>query len=412
MLVVIGVVVVLFLLATMLVFVTTYMLRAGTMQEVRTKSMHMADAGLNAYLYELRRDATYYATNPVLGPVVQEDGKWIVRATAPTLTTPLTLRADGRVAGDPATHTVMATVRFPTFADYMFLSNADINIGAGAVIRGKVRSNGNIANAGTITHQTYARYTISGAGSFGTSLSPPGVNAKFPNSTVVDFTQVTADTAVIKAAAQAVGTYYASSAAYGYRVTVSGNNYAIQKLTAAPTSTGGMTLTPTTPTWVPIPTVGVLYFAGTGANDNIYVSGMYSKPITIVCERNIYVVADYVPDSMTGQNTGGLIANLNIIVPIRYDSVPTDMRVVSALLAQTGTVYGEQTSGVIKNSITILGSSSYYTYGYFVTMSGTTVVAGFRTRNYNYDQRLDIYAPPRYPVVHDGSLKVNTWIED
>jgi len=36
---------------------------------------------------------------------------------------------------------------------------------------------------------------------------------------------------------------------------------------------------------------------------------------------------------------------------------------------------------------------------------------GFSQRTYTYDQRLDIYAPPRYPVVHDGSLKVATWVE-
>jgi hypothetical protein len=414
MIIVVGVVSVLFLLTTMLIVVSNYMLAAGRQQEISVKSVHLADAGLNAYLYALRNDSTFYATNPTLGPIVQEDGVWIVRATAPTQDEPLMLESEGRLSSQTTSKTVIASVRFPTFADYMFLSNADINIGSGATIRGKVRSNSYVINAGDITGETYAVGTITGGGLFGSAL-PTGSQTKFPGSKVVDFSQVTADTDLIKAAAQSVGTYYATAGStyYGYRVTVSGSTYTVQKVKTLNTSTGVMTLEAVTGgTNVPIPAVGVLYFAGTTSRDNIYISGTYSKPISVVCEQNIYVVGNYVPDSMTSRNTAGLIAVQNIIVPIAYTSVPTDMTIAAATLAQKGTVYGEQTTGVIKNSITILGAESYYTYGYFVTMSGSTVVAGFRTRNYNYDQRLDLFAPPRYPVVRDGSLKVNTWVEN
>jgi hypothetical protein len=417
MLVVIGVVVVLFLLSTMLVFLTTYMLRSGSMQEVRTKSMHVADAGLNAYLFELKRDPTFFATNPVLGPVVQDDGTWIVRATPPGVGVPfLTLRADGRVAGDPATHTVMATVRFPTFADYMFVSNVDINIGSGATIRGKVRSNAAIDNAGIITHETYANGTITGTGSFGTSL-PVGLQSRFPGFVRVNFDDVTTDRALIKVAAEVVGSYYGppGTAYKGYRVTVSGTSYTVKKILTHNLTTGVMTYEEPGVT-AQIPAVGVVYFGAqnlvSANNENVFVSGTYSKPITIVSDRDIYVVANYVPDSMTGPNTAGLIAAGSVVVPISYDSVPQDMTIIAAMLAQTGAVYGVQTNGYIKNSITILGSNSYFAYSYFVTTSGSTVVSGFRTRSYNYDQRLDVYAPPRFPVMKFDALKINTWIED
>jgi hypothetical protein len=39
-------------------------------------------------------------------------------------------------------------------------------------------------------------------------------------------------------------------------------------------------------------------------------------------------------------------------------------------------------------------------------------IAGFKQAVYAYDQRLNVYPPPMYPVVQDGSLKVDTWIED
>jgi hypothetical protein len=412
MIIVVGVVTVLFLLTTMLVVVSNYMLSSGRQQEVRVKTVHTADGGLNAYLYELRRDSTYYQTNPVLGPIVQDDGVWYVRAEPPTATSPLTLRAEGRLNSQATSKTVVATVRFPTFADYMFLSNDDINFGAAARVLGKVRSNGNIDNAGEITGATYARGTIGGTGRFGTAL-PSGSVTKFPNQTVVDFSQVTADTTVIAAAATAVGTNYASAGTgyVGYRVTVSGNTFTVEKVKSV-TSNGTMVVESITgQTGRTIPAVGVLYFSSN--TQDVWVQGTYSVPITICAMRDIYVMADYKPTDPTSRNTAGLVANRDIVVPISYNSVPNDMVLTAALLAQTGKTFGTQTTGVIKNSLTLKGSNSYYLYGYFVTTDGSgSVVAGFRTRYYLYDDRLDLYAPPRYPVVHDGSLKVNTWVED
>ena len=101
MILVVGVTVILFLLTTTLLVVSGYLTTATQAEESRLKSVHIADAGLNAYLYELRRDPLYYVGHPVLGPTDQDDGRWIVRATAPDphSQTPLTLRAEGRLVG-------------------------------------------------------------------------------------------------------------------------------------------------------------------------------------------------------------------------------------------------------------------------------------------------------------------------
>jgi hypothetical protein len=411
MIIVVGVVTVLFLLTTMLVVVSNYMLTSGRQQEIRVKTVHVADAGLNAYLYELRRDSLYYQTNPTLGPVVQDDGVWVVTAMPPTSTSPLTLRAEGRLNSQATSKTVVATVRFPTFADYMFLSNADINIGADAYIVGKVRSNGNVNNAGEITGSTYAKGTITGAGQFGTAL-PSGSTVKFPGQVTVDFSQVTADTNVILAAATASGTYYAAPGTgyVGYKVTVTGTTYTCEKVKSVTTNGTMVTEAIVGQTGKAIPASGVLYFAGT--TTDVYVQGTYDKPITICSMRDIYIINDYKPVNALSANTAGLIAKRNNIVPTGYTSVPQDMILTAALLSQEGSTYGDLSTTVIKNSIVITGSNSYFTYGYFAQYSGSTVTRGFANRTYAYDQRLDLYAPPRYPVVHDGSLKVNTWIED
>ena len=86
----------------------------------------------------------------------------------------------------------------------------------------------------------------------------------------------------------------------------------------------------------------------------------------------------------------------------------------AAMLSQSGRIYADTKLGVFRDSITITGSETYFdSNGGFVTVDGNgNQVAGFKARTYNYDQRLDDYPPPKYPVIHDGSLKVNTWIEE
>jgi hypothetical protein len=404
MVLVVGVSVILFLLATTILVVSSYLTMMTQAQEVRLKAVHVADAGLNAYLYELRRDPLYYVDHPVLGPTVQEDGSWIVTATAPTTVDALTLRAEGRLGSSPASVTVVATVRFPTFADYMFLSGTDINIGAGALITGKVRSNGNIDNDGEITGAAYAVGTITGSGRFGTAL-PLGSQTRYPGDAEIDFGQVSTDTEAMREAAVAAGSYLDASGSSGYRITFSGTTYTAQKVTGG-MNDGNLHLDPTVITRT-IPPVGVLYVLG-----DAWVSGSYSTPVTVCGSNDIYVPDNYGPADIGSRVTGGLVARRNIIVPTFYASVPTSMTLTAALLAQTGTVFGDLSTSTLKNHMTINGSNAYSTYGYFVQMSGSTPIRGWRTRDYKYDPRLDLYPPPRFPIIHEGSLKVNTWMEN
>ena len=401
MVLVVGVSVILFLLATTILVVSSYLTMMTRAQEVRLKAVHVADAGLNAYLYELRRDPLYYVDHPVLGPTVQDDGSWIVTATAPTTVDALTLRAEGSLGSSPASVTVVATVRFPTFADYMFLSGTDINIGLGAVITGKVRSNGNIDNAGEITGATYAVGTITGSGRFGTEL-PLGSQTRFPGDVEIDFGQVSTDTEAMREAAVSAGSYLDASGSLGYRITITGTTYTAQKVTGG-MDDGNLHLDPTVLTRT-IPPVGVIYVLG-----DAWVSGTYSTPVTVCGSNDIYVPNNYVPADMNSRVTAGLVARRNIIVPTFYTSVPTSMTLTAALLAQTGTVYGDLSTPTLKDHMTINGSNAYSTYGYFVR---SDLSRGWSTRTYTYDRRLDLYPPPRFPIVHEGSLKVNTWMEN
>lgn len=385
-----------FVLVTMITLVamnSTVLTRKSIGQ---TRAVHMADAGLNAYLYQLKRNPDYWLTNPTLGPVSQDDGIWSVSVSPPTQTSPLMIHASGSIPSQESTKSITARVRFPTFADYMFLADTDINIGSGATIQGKVRSNSNVTNSGRITGTCEAVGTITGSGTF--------EQAKTPGAPRVDFAQVTADLADIRTAATASNTFFGPSGVQGYRAVISGTSVTVSAVTGG-TATGNLTLTPVRT--FSIPASGVIYFS-----DRVWVSGKYSAKVTIASSSDIYIPLNLVPSNPTGTSTCGLIAAGSIIVPTWYPSIPVDMAVTAAMLAQSGAIYGDLRDGVITNKITITGSMAYRTYGYFAQYSGSTVTAGFRTRVYQYDQRLDLNPPPLYPQIKDGSLKVTIWNED
>jgi hypothetical protein len=408
---VVGVIAVMTILVTALLVTTEYTVAAGKLQETRLKKINLADAGLNAYLYELRRDSTYYSSNPTMGPVAQEDGVWVVHADEPSGTVPLTLRSTGWLNGDPSPKTVVATVRFPTFADFMFLSNNFINFGGTAVVEGKVRSNGyvTVATGGKIQYETYAGGTITGADSaFGYGmLDKPISERKFPNFPLVDFDGVTSDMESMKLGAVATGNYYADpGTSPGYKVVVSGTTYSVEKVGTIVTSTGVMSGNTVVATAKAIPVMGVLYFDSADASNIVWVSGNYDKPITIASAGSIYLNGTYTKTTAGSSKSAGLIAQYDIIVPTSYTSIPNTMIIEAGLLAQKGATRGWLTSPQ-KTSMTIKGSNSYFAEGYFV--SGST---GWASRTYSYDLNLDKNPPPRYPVVREGKIKLNTWIED
>lgn len=391
---------ILFMLTTMILMLSSNLMTNTRSQEGRTKALHAADAGLNAYLYELRRNPTYFVGNPTLGPTTLGDTVWEVTSTAPVGTEPLKLTAIGTVESLGTVRVVQATVRFPTYADYMFLSDDYHNFGSAAVVYGKVRSNKYIINAGTFKNESYAVGTITGSGTF----EAP----KYPGSAVVDFAQITRDLDDMKTVATASSTYYPSATGQiGYQVVLQGTNAVLNKVTAENSTTGALTTTYIRT--VAIPSTGVLYF-----DQDVWVSGNYAAMVTIVAggtsgsPKNIYI-----PDIVTATYTDrpftcGLIAKGEVIVKSWYTAMPTNMRIEAAMLAQSGSVRAELKSGKTKSSLVIEGSMSDKIFGGFVYSDNS---AGFLSRSYTYSQRLNIYPPPFYPRVRDGVLKVSTWVE-
>lgn len=389
---------ILFIMATTLMTVVAYQTQATAVRVGRVRATHVADAGINAYLYRLRNEYDSYLSNLDTGWVsVAGVEKYRVVAVPPTDGQPLTLYSTG-VAGD-GTATIAATVRFPTIGDYMFLSNADITLEGDARIEGQVRSNGSVINKGLVTGKVTAGGTVTGNGTFESGYTE--------NQPTIDFNQLLTTMDDIMLKAKASSSYFPPSGAYGYRVTVAGGSVQVDKVTGGIT-TGEFVTTPVTS--MAIPSSGVLYFA-----DSIFLSGSYSVPVTIVADGDIYLTGDYAPLDLASSATSGLIARNNIIVPSWYKSVKENLTINAAMLAQSGRIYADIKQGVIRDRINVTGALSYFdSGGVFGTVDKFTgqPVSGFRQNVYTYDQRLSLYPPPMYPVVKDGSLKVDTWMED
>ncbi len=396
---VVGVAMIVFILCMAVLTLVTYQTTAAGQQESRTKALHTADAGINAYLYELRRNDHYYSSNPTLGPVTLSDGSWVVTATPPTTTTPLILRAVGTIPGRKASRTVVASVRFPTFADYMFLTDATINIGADATIEGKVRANGAITNAGHITGSA-----ISGDRVTNTGQIDSGYKQFQPT---VDFGGVVSDLTAIRAAAQAAGTYFGTaSGATGYRAmfSPSGTSIIVDKVNA---NSSGITVVSNVGTFA-VPSSGAFYF-----DDEVWVAGAYDAMCTIGCSTNIYIPGNITLRNANDPFTLGLISDTSVIVKYGYTGFPTDCTIQACMVARQGSVKADLDTypNTLRHSITIKGSMAYRQFGGFALVSGGRDVAGFDERTYSYDQRADTNPPPMFPVVRDGTLKVATWID-
>lgn len=413
MIVVVGVVVVMFALVTMVVFLVNFATGSQARQELRVREIHLADAGINAYLSELRRDPAYLddPSHLVLGPVAQGDGQWLVRATLPTATTPLTLRSEGRLSSQATSRTVLATVRFPTFADYVLLSNSDIRVGQGTIVRGRVRTNRSLNNEGTITGASVAGGSITGGGVFG----PAGAVSKLEHQPTLEFAAVLADLDSIRTAAMGNrpnDTYLeplGQNEGLGYRITLSGARYTVEKVTGVEPSGRIQTQYVKHGDLPQYPQEAVLF-----AEDDIWLGkGDYSVPCTIAGSRNVYVTGDIERTQPDGLYPLGIIAAQNIIVPMESEDIGssgTTTTVTAALLAQGGSIYGNIQSGRVKPVIKIKGSLIYNSLGYFTATDPTA--SGFGACVFQYDPNLENFPPPYFPRLKTGSLRVNTWVED
>lgn len=398
---VIAMSVVLFMLVVGLLVIQQYYTGTVKLRTQRVDATHVADAGLNDYLVGVKRDNKYYLTVPDTGWVDFEGGQYRVTADPPENGSPLVLHATGRT---DETVTIAATVRYPTFADYIVLSDSNFTIDSGDTVGGEVRSNGSVTNNGHITGQTYAVNTIGGTGTFD--------QGKYAGYAPADFNLVGVSKDDVMSAAISDGSYFGpvTTGVRGYKVTFTGTSYAVEKVADDNgVNTGVLNTTP----------VGTYTIPGDGAvffDAPVFLSGDYGANVAIASSSDAYLIGSFERTSDVGKYTCGVIANGSVMIPMANATVPQDMVVESAIVAQNGKFTAILTSGSTRHSLSVVGSVAYKdasgSFQLFDPFTGLILVSGFQTYNLDYDQLLDMQAPPFYPFTGDSALKVATWIED
>ena len=78
---------IMFLLATTVLTLVSYRERATAATTDRNQAMHLADAGINEYVYQLSQSYDYWKTHQQLGPVTTEGGSGSSRSLPQQLLT-------------------------------------------------------------------------------------------------------------------------------------------------------------------------------------------------------------------------------------------------------------------------------------------------------------------------------------
>lgn len=416
--VVIAAMAMLFVLATMLIMMSVYQIESTKRMESRSMAIQMADAGINAYMYELKRDPVYHLSHPTLGPVATAEGSWSVSATVDTSGS-IVLRSTAVVPGRNETRTIIAKVKYPTFADYAMLSDANINWGPNRYIDGPVHSNGSVTQNENTTIITGLVSGVTGVNGYTDAAHMQDGfidDMTNPKATTIDFNQLTSKFDSLQTRANNSGNYIAPSGAKGYRIVFSGSRYNLDKVLTYSDDTGAITVSAVRTNSV-VPTDGVIYI-----NDDTWISGTYSVPITLAvgdpsgtADYDAYIADNFRAADRNGGYKAGVIAKSDIIIPYWYtsSSYPTSWTIQAALLSQNGYV-GAFTNtapytGRTKPNINTDGSIASRLPGYFLSTDGYGNQTGFPARGIYYDAGLKTNPPPQYPVI--GSLKILSWTE-
>lgn len=380
-------------------------------EEYQTKALHMAEAGVNDYLWHMNKDENYYKhyTHEAEGQdgsgnnkyVNYEGGQYHLVIT-PTSDAPgVIVEAKGRVKNAEGNYTyrkIKAQIRKRSFVDYLYLTDHETVEGSGNiiwfitgdVIHGPLHSNDIIHIDGDPVFER--KVTTSGTISERSGSDPDFQQGFEEHVPPLDFPPANTD---LKLTAQVGGYYY-----YG-ETTIVLNSTGMATITN--TDNTGQTKGPKGT--VVLPGNGVIYVdgvVGTKGNKNngdVYISGELSGRLTVASSNNIYI-----KDDLTYHNSDedmlGLVAQ-NYVYILHFlngqDVAPTNLEVNAAIFALNHSfTYERYSERGAKGTLTIRGSIIQRFRGPVGTFSSGHIVSGY-SKNYWYDGRM-LYTEPPYFV--------------
>jgi hypothetical protein len=419
----------------------------------KEQALQIAEAGVNYYQWRLAHFPTDYQDGTgIAGPYVHDYkdyntqtviGQYSLEITPPLLgSTIVTIQSTGWTSENPnVKKTITARYGVPSLATYASLNNDVIWLGATSTVNGKMHSNNGIRFEGTANapitsaRDTYTCGSNQGCSSGGETKngvwgSPPQATQNFWQFPVpsVSFAAITANLAEIKDEAENGGIYLPPSNDDGYSIVFNSNGtvsvYKVNSLRSTPDWSSGSGWntsnldynTRTLQFTQAIPSNGAIYI-----EDNTWVEGTVRGRVMLAAAKlpysassapNIYIPNNIVYSAKDGTDVLGLLAQQSVAITYR---APDFLEIDAAIIAQNEAFrfynYESGATQKIKNTLTMYGSTMTFIKGGIRWTSGGSIVSGYPTAIYNYDDNLLYSPPPLFPISSEG-YKQLSWISN
>ncbi len=417
---VVTIIVMLTVIATILIIYTQKASYSTKREEQKQKSLYIAEAGINNYLFNLNKNPDYYKTQR---HVAQDNwanygqGQYQLEVTPLEEAVGVEVIATGRIdvkndgVTNYQTRKIKSIIQKRSFLKYIYFTDHETMEGTGSriwfisgdIIRGPLHSNDYINISGSPTFQ--AKVTTA------RSLNPGPGSAVFEQGYEenVQPLELPSTNNQLKTWSQNGGYYYTGSTTIHFNsnstIDISNNN-------ALSTGPKGVSLA--------LPGNGVIYVDGqistkySALSGNIFIDGTLSGKLTVASKGDIYITGSITYNN-TEEDMLGLIAE-NYLYINHYDNrnrdvAPDNITIQAALFSLNHSFTFENYNRTPrKGTLTILGSIGQRYRGPIGTFSGSNRVSGY-SKNYNYDQRMQYDEPPHFIEPLNSGFYVSNWEE-
>lgn len=423
--------------------------RAGLKEARREQAFAAAEAGLEYYRWRLAHAPTDYLTTTEINQELKDPqgeviGRFTLNITPPDqCRSPVSVTSTGWHVSEPQIkRLIRAQLGRPSLAQYAFLVNSNIWLGAASDTLGPIHANGGIRMDGThntLVTSALGTYLCGSETGCDPVIEKPGVWGAGPGGSqglwlypvpAIDFNALTLDLSAMKTVAQGAGTYYGPSGAYGYQVTLKQNDtYEVRKVTKLYSAVWGWDGSQ----WVshadqikqtallgtyPLPPdqcdeTHLLFFD----DSKVWVEGVSRAKVTIVAARfpdtpqtnaSIIINGDIKhPNPKDSQIA--LIAQKDVRLPLVANNI---LEIDAVLVAQKGRFIrwyypSSYSPNHLRNALIVLGTIVSNTPSGVAW--GNPVVSGYQQRAYSFNADLVYDPPPFLPTL--GETVVLSWEE-
>lgn len=425
--------------------------RSGFSAMYREQAFEAAEAGLNYYRWRFSHAPTDYQTTQTIDQDVTDPqggliGHFTIQVTPPDACGgSLTVNAAGWDIHAPAIkRTLRVQLGQPSLAQYAFLVNSVIWFGSAANVLGPIHANGGLRMDGTqnaVAESAQATYQCAVSTGCSPPQPKPGVWGSGPGGSqglwvfpmpAVDFNALTVNLSQFKTTAQAAGSYYGPSGAFGYEVTLKQNDtYDIRKVTKLYPAVWAWTGSQQVQTADQIKQTQLLgTFPLSSLNcdashiifvedKKVWVDGNTRSKVTIAAGQfpanpqtnSTIIINGDIKNPNPKQSQIALIAQKDIRIPLNSNN---NLEIDAVLVAQNGTFIRwfydpySYPADAVKNQLTVVGTiMSSVPSG--VAWGNPVVVSGYQNRNYSFNANLISNPPPFLPTT--GQIKQINWQE-